>query len=97
MIHLPEKVLVTSAWPYINVTPHLGNLVGSVLSADITDALNAKGENELVVHAEDDVRTNFQPSGKQSHQYNSYGCMYTRTTGIFMTRANLEQVLKDDQ
>ena len=32
---LPEKVLVTSAWPYINVTPHLGNLVGSVLSADV--------------------------------------------------------------
>lgn len=31
----PEKVLVTSAWPYINVTPHLGNLVGSVLSADV--------------------------------------------------------------
>jgi methionyl-tRNA synthetase len=30
-----EKVLVTSAWPYINVTPHLGNLVGSVLSADV--------------------------------------------------------------
>jgi methionyl-tRNA synthetase len=36
MISLPEKVLVTSAWPYINVTPHLGNLVGSVLSADVT-------------------------------------------------------------
>ena len=35
-IHLPEKVLVTSAWPYINVTPHIGNLVGSVLSADVT-------------------------------------------------------------
>jgi methionyl-tRNA synthetase len=29
------KVLVTSAWPYINVLPHLGNLVGSVLSADV--------------------------------------------------------------
>ena len=54
-------------------------------SADITDALNAKGENELVVYAEDDLRTSFQPSGKQSHQYNSYGCMYTRTTGIWQT------------
>ncbi|MDR2700067.1 MAG: methionine--tRNA ligase [Nitrososphaerota archaeon] len=30
-----DKVLVTSAWPYINVVPHLGNLVGSVLSADV--------------------------------------------------------------
>jgi methionyl-tRNA synthetase len=36
MIPLAQKVLVTSAWPYINVTPHLGNLVGSVLSADVT-------------------------------------------------------------
>ncbi len=34
-ISTPEKVLVTSAWPYINVIPHLGNLVGSVLSADV--------------------------------------------------------------
>ena len=33
---MPQKVLVTSAWPYINATPHLGNLVGSVLSADVT-------------------------------------------------------------
>ena len=29
------KVLVTSAWPYLSVTPHLGNLVGSLLSADV--------------------------------------------------------------
>jgi methionyl-tRNA synthetase len=36
MIGLSQKVLVTSAWPYINVTPHLGNLVGSMLSADVT-------------------------------------------------------------
>ncbi|MCL2359246.1 MAG: methionine--tRNA ligase [Candidatus Bathyarchaeota archaeon] len=36
MIGLSQKVLVTSAWPYISVTPHLGNLVGSVLSADVT-------------------------------------------------------------
>ena len=27
--------MVTSAWPYINVTPHLGNLIGSILSADV--------------------------------------------------------------
>lgn len=53
--------------------------------ADITDALKADGENELVVYAEDDIRTTFQPSGKQSHRLNSYGCMYTRTTGIWQT------------
>jgi len=29
-----ERVLVTSALPYVNNVPHLGNLIGSVLSAD---------------------------------------------------------------
>ena len=54
-------------------------------SADITDAVRMNGENELVVYAEDDVRSNFQPSGKQSRQLRSHGCMYTRTTGIWQT------------
>ncbi len=30
-----SKVLITSALPYINNTPHLGNLIGSTLSADV--------------------------------------------------------------
>ncbi|MCW4015194.1 MAG: methionine--tRNA ligase [Candidatus Bathyarchaeota archaeon] len=29
------KFLVTSAWPYINYVPHLGNIVSSILSADV--------------------------------------------------------------
>ncbi|KAI1081275.1 tRNA synthetases class I (M)-domain-containing protein [Whalleya microplaca] len=36
---LPEKgkknVLITSALPYVNNVPHLGNVIGSVLSADV--------------------------------------------------------------
>ena len=36
---LPEpgkrNVLITSALPYVNNVPHLGNIVGSVLSADV--------------------------------------------------------------
>lgn len=36
---LPKKgeknVLITSALPYVNNVPHLGNIVGSVLSADV--------------------------------------------------------------
>lgn len=35
---LPKKgernILITSALPYVNNVPHLGNIVGSVLSAD---------------------------------------------------------------
>ena len=30
-----RNILVTSALPYVNNVPHLGNIVGSVLSADV--------------------------------------------------------------
>ncbi len=30
-----KKILVTSALPYVNNVPHLGNLIGAVLSADV--------------------------------------------------------------
>jgi methionyl-tRNA synthetase len=54
MIRLHERVLVTSAWPYINVTPHLGNLVGSVLSADVTARYyRLKGDETLLVSGSD--------------------------------------------
>lgn len=51
---------------------------------DITDSLHV-GENRIVVHALDDVRSRKQPAGKQSDKYQSYGCFYTRTTGIWQT------------
>ncbi len=51
---------------------------------DITDAL-CEGENLLTVCAQDDTRSGHQPSGKQSTKYESYGCFYTRTTGIWQT------------
>ena len=44
-----------------------------------------EGENTLVVHVRDDVRSPLQPSGKQSMAYGSHGCFYTRTTGIWQT------------
>ncbi len=43
------------------------------------------GENILVVNARDDLRSGRQPGGKQSSKYASYGCFYTRTTGIWQT------------
>lgn len=30
-----NNILITSALPYVNNVPHLGNIVGSVLSADV--------------------------------------------------------------
>ncbi len=43
------------------------------------------GENTIVVYTRDDNRSGAQPSGKQSTRYESYGCSYTRTTGIWQT------------
>jgi len=52
------KVLVTSAWPYINVTPHIGNLVGSILSADVVARYyRLKGEDVLMVSGSDEHGT----------------------------------------
>ena len=30
-----KKILITSALPYVNNVPHLGNIIGCVLSADV--------------------------------------------------------------
>lgn len=51
---------------------------------DITSRLR-RGLNTLTVCAEDDVRSGLQPRGKQSGQYHSHACDYTRTTGIWQT------------
>ena len=51
---------------------------------DITKYIK-DGENILTVCAEDDVRSGRQPVGKQSYQYYSIGCHYTRVTGIWQT------------
>ncbi len=40
---------------------------------------------EITVCAQDDVRSGRQPAGKQSERLHSYGCLYTRTTGIWQT------------
>lgn len=47
--------------------------------------LVTEGENTLVVYAADDIRSGKQCSGKQSAQRESYGCYYTRTTGIWQS------------
>lgn len=51
---LPEpgkrNVLITSALPYVNNVPHLGNIIGSVLSADVyARYCRGRGLNTLYV------------------------------------------------
>lgn len=52
---------------------------------ELTGLLEGRGEDELVVRALDDSRLPGVPRGKQSPRYESYGCLYTRTTGIWQT------------
>ncbi|KAI0395623.1 methionyl-tRNA synthetase [Xylariaceae sp. FL0594] len=56
---LPESgkrnILVTSALPYVNNVPHLGNIIGSVLSADVfARYCRARGVNTLFVGGTDE-------------------------------------------
>lgn len=66
----------------ISVGTHKGGYVS--FQFEITSALH-DGENTVVICAEDDLRGGHQPYGKQSSRYESYGCSYTRTTGIWQT------------
>ncbi len=53
-----SKVLVTSALPYINGIKHLGNLIGSMLSADIyARFMRATGHEVLFICATDEHGT----------------------------------------
>lgn len=52
------KWVVCSAWPYVNSVPHLGTLIGSVLSADVyARYLRMKGENIVFVSGSDEHGT----------------------------------------
>lgn len=61
---------------------HRGGYVS--FSVDLTGCVRA-GENVITVSAEDDERNRLIPHGKQSSTYDSRGCDYSRTTGIWQT------------
>lgn len=62
--------------------PHKGGY--TPIDLDITACVHP-GENLITIAAYDDIRSFRQPGGKQSAQYGSYRCYYTRTTGIWQT------------
>lgn len=52
---------------------------------DITPLVKPGVEQTLAVHALDKLRDGCQGGGKQSTRAESYGCLYTRVTGIWQT------------
>ncbi|MFX1380472.1 MAG: methionine--tRNA ligase [Promethearchaeota archaeon] len=60
------KWVVTSAWPYVNAIPHLGNLIGSTLSADVfARFLRLKGEEVVFVSGSDSHGTPISVEAKK--------------------------------
>ncbi len=83
LLHIGACDYKTRVW--VNgrlIGEHIGGYVS--FSFDITEAL-CEGENTIVISAYDDVRSSQQPGGKQCQRYASFGCSYTRTTGIWQT------------
>ena len=68
-----------------------GNFVGrhfggsSSFAFDVTKFLADGKSHDLVVRANSDLRSKTQGAGKQSLRHDSFGCLYTRTTGIWQT------------
>ncbi|KAJ1925935.1 methionine--tRNA ligase mes1 [Tieghemiomyces parasiticus] len=53
-----RNVLITSALPYVNNIPHLGNIIGSTLSADVYARYSrARGHNTLYICGTDEYGT----------------------------------------
>ena len=87
-----KHVMLNFGAVYFNSEVYIdGILVGrhfggsSSFGFDITEFVKDGLEHHLVVRASSDLRSTMQSAGKQSLLLNSYGCQYTRTTGIWQT------------
>jgi methionyl-tRNA synthetase len=61
-----RKILVTSALPYVNNVPHLGNIVGSVLSADVfARAMRLLGHEVLYICGTDEYGTTTEAKAQE--------------------------------
>ncbi|MFD1849343.1 glycoside hydrolase family 2 protein [Oceanobacillus bengalensis] len=65
---------------------YIGNHIGgnAAFSFDITNEVDYKQKNELVVKVEDSMSC-YQPRGKQRWRDENFGCWYVQTTGIWQT------------
>ena len=67
MTNQKQKILITSALPYVNNVPHLGNLIGCVLSADVYARFQRLyGNDVLFVCGTDDYGTASEIKARES-------------------------------
>ncbi len=95
-VDIPQEALAGRVFLHFGAVDHrctvyvngqeAGGHVGGYVSfrVEITPWLRA-GTNTLTVFAEDDTRDPMIPRGKQSEEYASHDCDYTRTTGIWQS------------
>ena len=63
-----NKWVITSAWPYVNAIPHLGNMIGSVLSSDIFARFcRLKGDEVVFVSGSDSHGTPVAVAAKKQN------------------------------
>lgn len=83
LIHFGAVDYDTEVWINgVSAGKHRGGYTS--FAFDITKLVRP-GINIVTVCVEDDVRSGLQPRGKQSSEYYSHHCDYTRTTGIWQT------------
>ena len=78
-VYYESEVYIDGAF----VGRHFGG--SSSFSFDVTKWLSDGKTHDLVVRANSNLRGKNQGAGKQSLRYDSFGCLYTRTTGIWQT------------
>ena len=66
-----------------SVLRHYGG--SASFTCDLTSFVSPGKTHDLVVYVRDELRAGNQPSGKQCPDFQSRGCHYTRTTGIWQT------------
>lgn len=82
-----RNILITSALPYVNNVPHLGNIIGCVLSADVFSRYcRLKGYNTIYVCGTDEYGTATETKAQEEGKTPKKSVIITiQSTERFMT------------
>lgn len=84
LLHVGGADYLTTVWiDGCQIGRHIGGSCSWTM--DVSGLLKANKTHWLTFCCEDDISTGLQPAGKQSNRYDSYGCLFSRVTGIYGT------------